>query len=220
MEAQEEERKRISRELHDDIGQRVALLAIELDIVRQQLADKGALKERVALLQASTSELGTDLHLLSHALHSSKLKHLGLEAALRELCGRMSNNQGLVVELNCGKASSLVTEDEALVLYRVAQEALNNVLRHSKATKANIALEYSETRAKLVISDNGRGFDLKANSDGIGLVGMRERLRAVGGEFRIFSAAENGTEIHASVPLITPGTQLNTTRRAAAGSVL
>src|SRR6266481_5816295 len=220
MEAQEEERKRISRELHDDIGQRVALLAIELDIVRQQLADESELKERVEQLQASTSELGTDLHLLSHALHSSKLKHLGLEAALRELCGRMSNNQGLVVELNCGKASSLVTEDEALVLYRVAQEALNNVLRHSKATKANIALEYSETRAKLVISDNGRGFDLKANSDGIGLVGMRERLRAVDGEFRIFSAAENGTEIHASVPLTTPVNQLNTTRRAAAGSVL
>jgi PAS domain S-box-containing protein len=220
MEAQEEERKRISRELHDDIGQRVALLAIELDIVRQQLADESELKERVAQLQASTSELGTDLHLLSHALHSSKLKRLGLEAALRELCGRMSNNQGLVVELNCGKASSLITEDEALVLYRVAQEALNNVLRHSNATKANIALEYSETRAKLVISDNGRGFDLKANSDGIGLVGMRERLRAVGGEFRIFSAAENGTEIHASVPLIAPGNQLNTARRAAAGSVL
>src|SRR6266481_2775565 len=137
MEAQEEERKRISRELHDDIGQRVALLAIELDIVRQQLADESELKERVELLQASTSELGTDLHLLSRALHSSKLKHLGLEAALRELCGRMSNNQGLVVELNCGKASDSVTEDEALVLYRVAQEALNNVLRHSKATKAN-----------------------------------------------------------------------------------
>jgi PAS domain S-box-containing protein len=220
MEAQEEERKRISRELHDDIGQRVALLAIELDIVRQQLADESELKERVEQLQASTSELGTDLHLLSHALHSSKLKHLGLEAALRELCGRMSNNQGLVVELNCGKASSLVTEDEALVLYRVAQEALNNVLRHSKATKANIALEYSETRAKLVISDNGRGFDLKANSDGIGLVGMRERLRAVGGEFRIFSAAENGTEIHASVPLTMPVNRLTNTRRAAAGSVL
>jgi PAS domain S-box-containing protein len=220
MEAQEEERKRISRELHDDIGQRVALLAIELDIVRQQLADQSELKERVEQLQASTSELGTDLHLLSHALHSSRLKHLGLEAALRELCGRMSNSQGLVLELNCGTASNSVTEDEALALYRVAQEALNNVLRHSKATKANIALEYSETRAKLVISDNGRGFDLKANSDGIGLVGMRERLRAVGGEFRIFSAAENGTEIHASVPLTTPGNQQNNTRRAAAGSVL
>src|SRR6202008_4312263 len=123
------------------------------------------------------------------------------------LCGRMSNNQGLVLELNCGKASNSVTEDEALALYRVAQEALNNVLRHSKATKANIALEYTETRAKLMISDNGRGFDLKANSDGIGLVGMRERLRAVGGEFRVFSAVENGTEIHASVPLTTPVNQ-------------
>jgi PAS domain S-box-containing protein len=220
MDAQEEERKRISRELHDDIGQRVALLAIELDIVRQQLAAESELKERIEQLQASASELGTDLHLLSHALHSSKLKHLGLEAALRELCGRMSNSQGLAVELNCGKVSNSITEDEALVLYRVAQEALNNVLRHSKATKASIALEYSETRAKLVISDNGRGFDLKANSDGIGLVGMRERLRAVGGEFRIFSAAENGTEIHASVPLNKPVNELNTSRRAAAGSVL
>jgi len=220
MEAQEEERKRISRELHDDIGQRVALLAIELDIVRQQLTAESELRERIEQLQASASELGTDLHLLSHALHSSKLKHLGLEAALRELCSRMSNSQGLVVELNCGKASNLVMGDEALALYRVAQEALNNVFRHSKATKANIALEYSDTHAKLVISDNGRGFDLKANSDGIGLVGMRERLRAVGGEFRIFSAAENGSEIHASVPLTTPVKELNTSRRAAAGSVL
>jgi PAS domain S-box-containing protein len=219
MEAQEQERKRISRELHDDIGQRVALLAIELDIVRQQLDGESELREHIEQLQASTSELGTDLHLLSHALHSSKLKHLGLEAALRELCGRMSNNQGLVVELNCGDATNIVTEDEALVLYRVAQEALNNVSRHSKATKANIALEYSETHAKLVISDNGHGFDLAANSGGIGLVGMRERLRAVGGEFRIFSAAESGTEIHASVPLATPVKELNISRRAAAGSV-
>jgi PAS domain S-box-containing protein len=217
MEAQEEERKRISRELHDDIGQRVALLAIELDMVRQQLGGESEIRERIEQLQALAGELGTDLHLLSHALHSAKLKHLGLEAALRELCSRMSNNPGLVVELNCENASHPVTEDEALVLYRIAQEALNNVLRHSKATKANISLECTETYAKLVISDNGRGFDLGANSDGIGLVGMRERLRAVGGEFRIFSTAEIGTEIHASVPLTMPVKELNT-RQAAAGS--
>ncbi len=219
MEAQEEERKRISRELHDDIGQRVALLAIELDMVRQQLGGESEIRERIEQLQALTGELGTDLHLLSHALHSAKLKHLGLEAALRELCSRMSNNQGLAVELNCENASLTVTEDEALVLYRIAQEALNNVLRHSKATKASVALEYSETHAKLVIADNGRGFDLGANSDGIGLVGMRERARAVGGEFRIFSTTQNGTEIHASVPLTMRARELNT-RRAAAGSFL
>ena len=220
MEAQEEERKRISRELHDDIGQRVALLAIELDILRQQFAgeDRETLGERLEQLQASTSELGTDLHLLSHALHSSKLKHLGLEAALRELCNRMSDKRGLLVELICGKASNFVTEDEALVLYRVAQEALNNVLRHSSATKATIALQYSETNAILVISDNGQGFDPAANSDGIGLVGMRERLRAVGGELKISSAPGVGTNIYASVPLAKSIHDLNIARRAAAGS--
>ena len=220
MEAQEEERKRISRELHDDIGQRVALLAIELDIMRQQFAGEGRdeLRERLEQLQASTSELGTDLHLLSHALHSSKLKHLGLESALRELCNRMNSKQGTLVELICGSASNFVTEDEALVLYRIAQEALNNVLRHSSATKVTIAVQYSETNAILVISDNGQGFDPAANSDGIGLVGMRERLRAVGGEFKISSAPGVGTNIYASVPLAKSIHDLNIARRAAAGS--
>jgi PAS domain S-box-containing protein len=220
MEAQEEERKRISRELHDDIGQRVALLAIELDILRQQFAgeDKDELGERLEQLQASTSELGTDLHLLSHALHSSKLKHLGLESALRELCNRMNSKQGVLVELVCGNAPNFVTEDDALVLYRVAQEALNNVGRHSSATKATVALQCSETNATLVISDNGNGFDPAANSEGIGLVGMRERLRAVGGEFRIFSTPGAGTELYASVPLAKSIQDLDIARRAAAGS--
>jgi PAS domain S-box-containing protein len=220
MAAQEEERKRISRELHDDIGQRVALLAIELDIVRQQLPGQGQdeIRERIEQLLVSTSELGSDLHLLSHALQSSKLKHLGLEAALRELCNRMNNKQGLLVELNCGDRTNRITEDEALVLYRVAQEALNNVIQHSMATKATIAFEHSETQATLLISDNGRGFDLAAASDGIGLVGMRERLRAVGGELRI-SSAPDGTEISATVPLLTPLPRLSIARPAAASSV-
>jgi PAS domain S-box-containing protein len=202
MEAQEEERKRISRELHDDIGQRVALLAIELDMMRQQVV--GELRERIEQLQASAGELGTDLHLLSHALHSSKLKHLGLEAALRELCSQMNNKQGLMVQLNCESATSPLAEDEALVLYRAAQEALNNVQRHSAATKATISLQYSEKWATLVISDNGKGFDPGANSDGIGLLGMRERLSAIGGELKISSAPGSGTDIHASVLLAKP----------------
>ncbi len=204
MDAQEEERKRISRELHDDIGQRVALLAIELDMVRQQLDTEDQLRERIEQLQASTNDLGTDLHLLSHALHSSKLKHLGLEAALRELCTRMNGKQGVLVQLNCEKATNLIAEDEALALYRVAQEALNNVFRHSAARKVTVALQYSETRVTLVISDNGRGFDLRTSPDGIGLVGMRERLRTVGGEFTISSAPDVGTEICASLPLAKP----------------
>jgi PAS domain S-box-containing protein len=202
MEAQEEERKRISRELHDDIGQRVVVLAIELDMVRRQT--DGELRGRIEQLQTSVGDLGTDLHLLSHALNSSKLKHLGLEAALRELCSQMRGKQGLMVQLNCESAASVLAEDEALVLYRVAQEALNNVLRHSSATKATIALQYSGNKATLVISDNGKGFDLGANSDGIGLLGMRERLSAVGGELKISSAPDSGTDIYASVLLTRP----------------
>jgi signal transduction histidine kinase len=130
----------------------------------------------------------------------------------------MSSKQGLLVELICENSSNFVTEDEALVLYRVAQEALNNVLRHSSATKATIDLQCSETNATLVISDDGHGFDLATNSDGIGLVGMRERLRAVGGEFRISSAPGAGTEVYASVPLEKSLEDLNSARRAAAGS--
>lgn len=218
MEAQEEERKRISRELHDDIGQRVALLALELDFIQQQLANQDKLRERVAQMQASASELGTDLHHLSHALHSSKLKHLGLEAALRDLCHRMSSKQPLAVELTCGKQTKIVPEDEALALYRVAQEALTNVLRHSQATQASLTLEYSDTCATLVIYDNGKGFDLDERTDGIGLVGMRERLRALHGDFHISSAPNCGTQIRASLPLGRTEDDLSAGRHAKATS--
>ena len=201
MEAQEDERKRISRELHDDIGQRVALLAMELDLMQRSLPKEHALRERVERLQASAGELGTDVHALSHALHSSKLKHLGLEAALRELCNRMRSRASLAVELNCSGDIRALPDNEALVLFRITQEALNNVVKHSRATSATITLDCSNNHADLVVSDNGRGFDCKTESGGIGLLGMRERLRAVDGEFRISSAPNGGTEIHASVPI-------------------
>jgi signal transduction histidine kinase len=200
MEAQEEERKRISRELHDDIGQRVALLGIELDLVRQLLHEQPLLQERVERAQSATGELGTDLHQLSHALHSSKLQYLGLPAALRELCRRIADRHSLAVQLDCEQKIAL-GEDEALALFRVTQEALNNVVRHSQATKALVSLSSGATEVRLVVFDDGQGFDPTARSSGIGLIGMRERLRAVGGEFQIISTAEGGTEVHASIPL-------------------
>jgi PAS domain S-box-containing protein len=203
MEAQEDERRRISRELHDDIGQRVALLAMELDLLQKAVPNEPRLQERVERLRASAGELGTDLHALSHALHSSKLKHLGLEAALRELCGRVRDRASLAVELNCSGDTRSLPYDEALALFRITQEALNNVIRHSRANSARVWLQCTDSQVELVISDNGCGFDYKMESGGIGLLGMRERLRAVDGEFRISSGPNCGTEIHASVP-ITP----------------
>jgi PAS domain S-box-containing protein len=215
MAAHEEERKRISRDLHDDIGQRVALLAIELDLLKQMLSPEDRLQERVERIRSSATELGTDLHQLSHELHSSKLKHLGLEAALREFCKRITSAHPLIVELNC-REPRMLPEEERLVLFRVAQEATNNIIRHSGATRAEISLTYSESLATLVISDDGHGFDTTAASNGIGLMGMRERLRAVGGALQVLSTRGAGSEIRASVPL--PATAANSRRQAAAGS--
>ena len=201
MEAQEEERRRISRELHDDIGQRVALLGIELDLVRQLLHGHEGLRERVERAQLATGELGTDLHQLSHALHSSKLKYLGLPAAMRELCTRMADKHSLAIQLECDEQKLSLPEEEALALFRVAQEALNNVVRHSRATGVRVTLSHTENEVRLLICDDGSGFDPACKTSGIGLIGMRERMRAILGDFQIISAPGAGTEIHATVTL-------------------
>jgi PAS domain S-box-containing protein len=205
MEAHEEERRRISRELHDDVGQRVALLGIELDLVRQLLHEHDALRERVERAQLATGELGTDLHQLSHALHSSKLKYLGLPAALRELCTRMGEKHALTIQVDCDEQKLSLPEEEALALFRVAQEALNNVVRHSRAASVRVALSATASKVRLLVSDDGSGFDPVSKTSGIGLIGMRERMRAVAGDFQVVSAPAAGTEIHATVTLPTSG---------------
>jgi PAS domain S-box-containing protein len=216
MDAQEAERKKISRELHDDIGQRVALLAMELDIVGQNLPLDHELRARVDRIQSAAEELSSDLHQLSHQLHSSKLQYLGLQAALRELCKRIGEKHELIVELDCADKKPYLREEEALALYRVAQEALNNVIRHSHATKARVVLSITDTHADLAVIDDGKGFEPTSPSCGIGLIGMRERIRAVGGEFRIVSLKDRGTEIHAGVRLT--GRTIRELSQAATGS--
>lgn len=219
MEAHEEERRRISRELHDDIGQRVALLGIELDLLRQLLQEQDALRERVERAQLATGELGTDLHQLSHALHSSKLKYLGLPAALRELCTRMADKHSLAIQLDYEEQKLSLPEEEALALFRVAQEALNNVVRHSRASIVRIALNYTASEVRLLVCDDGCGFDPAGKTSGIGLIGMRERMRAVLGDFQIISAPGAGTEIHAMVAFPAPGRDHLQVKKLSAGTL-
>jgi PAS domain S-box-containing protein len=219
MEAQEEERRRISRELHDDIGQRVALLGIELDLVRQMLQEQEPLRERVERAQLATGELGTDLHQLSHALHSSKLKYLGLPAALRELCTRMAEKHSLAIQLQCNEQKLSLPEEEALALFRVAQEALNNVVRHSRATSVRVTLSHTPNELRLLVCDDGCGFDPASKTSGIGLIGMRERMRAILGDFQTISAAGAGTEIHATVAFPVPLRESSPVKQMRAGSV-
>ena len=219
MEAHEEERRRISRELHDDIGQRVALLGIELDLVRQLLQEHEGLRERVERAQLAAGELGTDLHQLSHALHSSKLKYLGLPAALRELCTRMAEKHALAIQLECEEPKISLPEEEALALFRVAQEALNNVVRHSRAATVRVVLTATAGEVRLMVSDDGAGFDTASKTGGIGLIGMRERMRSVLGDFQIISAAGAGTEIHATITLTGTNQDRNGSRQLGAGAV-
>ncbi len=200
IQAQEDERRRISRELHDDISQRLALLSVELngfaDSVR---ARREAIPSAIQRLQTGIDEIARDIHGLSHQLHSTKLQNLGLRAALHELCQQVSEQHGIAVTVRAKHLPESLPEEISLCLFRVCQEAINNVVKHSHAREASITVSLRGTLLKLTVSDSGVGFDPANRSSGIGLAGMRERMRFVGGTLAIRSASKNGTEITAEV---------------------
>jgi PAS domain S-box-containing protein len=194
--AQEDERQRLARDLHDDIGQRLSLLIIGLDRLKHDLsADMRTEREQVAGALEEASELATDIHGLSHQLHSSKLQHLGLKSALRELCLQMSRQHAIEVELVSGSAPWVVTEERSLCLYRVAQEALKNAAKHSGCSRIDVELEAQHGQLQMRVRDFGRGFDVNNYEAGLGLASMKERMRMVGGALEIRSTPGQGTEI-------------------------
>ncbi len=194
--AQEDERQRLARDLHDDIGQRLSLLIIGLDRLKHELSvDLRIEREQVAVALEEASELASDIHGLSHQLHSSKLQHLGLKAALRELCLQMSKQHGIDVDLSAEGIPWNVTEERSLCLYRVAQEALKNAAKHSGSAKIDVELEARHGVLQMKVKDYGRGFDLNNYEAGLGIASMRERMRMVGGVLEIHSRPGRGTEI-------------------------
>jgi PAS domain S-box-containing protein len=210
--AQEEERTRIARELHDDFSQRLAIQGVDLEMLWQSLPESEAKgRARVLELLDALRELTKDMHSLSHQLHSSKLEYLGLGSALKGLCGELSSKYKIKVEFTGGGVSSEIPKDVALCLFRIAQEALGNVVKHSGAKQAQAVLSDGNDEIRLRIVDDGVGFDpsLRSSNAGIGLIGMRERLRLVGGSLSVRSAPLQGTEILAQVPLpaVAPGTR-------------
>jgi signal transduction histidine kinase len=202
--AQEEERTRIARELHDDFSQRLALLGIGLSRLWKKRPDS-AEEERVLVreLWNQTQEISSDVHRLSHQLHSSKLQHVGLGPALIGLCEEIGEKCGIQIEFADYGVPTDIPKDVALCLFRVAQEALSNVVKHSQANKGRVELSEASGRIRLRVADAGSGFDvaLWSTDAGIGLVGMRERLRLVGGRLSVRSEPMQGTEILAEVPL-------------------
>jgi PAS domain S-box-containing protein len=200
IQAQEEERRRISGELHDDISQRLALLSVELASVANSLRrEERSLPSALDNLQRGIEEVASDVHGLSHQLHSTKLQNLGLRAALRELGQQVAEQHGIQVKIDAGNLTEGIPEDAALCLFRVAQEAINNVVKHSHAECASVTISQQGNLLRLYISDSGVGFDTTTRSSGIGLAGMRERVRFLGGTLSIRSALGEGTEITAEV---------------------
>jgi PAS domain S-box-containing protein len=203
--AQEEERARIARDLHDDFSQRLALLAIGLGQLWKKLP-KSEEEERSKILEmlSKTKEMCSDIHSLSHQLHSSKLEHVGLGPALRGLCEEVNEKYKIEVQFIECEVPSRIPKDIALCLFRVSQEALSNVVKHSNTKDAQVELRSNANYISLRISDAGRGFDsgLQDSKVGIGLVGMSERLRLVGGRLLVKSEPQRGTDILAEVPLI------------------
>jgi PAS domain S-box-containing protein len=202
--AQEEERARIARDLHDDFSQRLALLGIGLGQLWKTLPET-EVRERAAVMEMlrRTKEMSSDMHSLSHQLHSSKLEHVGLVPALKGLCREISQKYKIGVQLVDRDCPANIPKDVALCLFRVAQEALGNVVKHSQATDAHVELFGTAGGIRLCISDAGKGFDpSQQNPDaGIGLIGMNERLRLVGGKLEVKSEPNRGTQVFADVPL-------------------
>jgi PAS domain S-box-containing protein len=202
--AQDEERTRIAREVHDDFSQRVALQGIGLGQLWRELSPSEVkARTKIKDLLKTNQELSSDLHSLSHQLHSSKLEIVGLAPALMGLCEEMSSKYKIPIEFTERGVSPKIPKDVALCVFRVAQEALSNVVKHSEATQAQAEFRATNNEIRLRIVDAGVGFDpsLRRAAAGIGLVGMRERMRLVGGVLSIRSAPMQGTEIFAEVPL-------------------
>jgi signal transduction histidine kinase len=200
IELQENERKGLSRELHDDIGQRLSLAASEVALLeRQHSGGPADLADRLGSLREDLDGLCTDIHDLSHNLHSYKLQHLGLKPALKDLCQRMSQ-PGFHIDLIVDDSEDPRSKEASLCLYRIAQEALTNAQRHAQTSFVAVTLTKLQHTFYMAIQDSGIGFEMSANPQGLGLISMKERLKLVNGQLILHSIPGRGTEIWVAVP--------------------
>ena len=203
IEAHEEERARIARELHDDINQQLALVIMRLDSLKQTPpASAAMLEHEVSAVRQQITELMSDVQALSHGLHSPRLELLGLEAAATAFCEEVSHRHGVKVDVHVDNIPDALPPEIALCVYRVLQEALQNVVKHSESPDTHVSLEGHTNDIRLTVKDSGAGFDPDhaMRGPGLGLTSMRERVKVVGGQLSIHSTRKGGTMIDAVVP--------------------
>ena len=203
--AQEEERGHIARELHDDIGQRLALIAIDIQLLIQ--ADhqpKAEFWEQLENLRSQVETLSSDVHNLSHQLHPAKLEQLGLVTALKSFCRDIQASGRMSIEFSEKNIPKNVSSEISLCLYRIVQEAIRNVVKHSGVPQASVELTGEPHRICLRVCDSGAGFNAEMvheKKEGLGIVSMKERVRLVGGDITIQSQPSQGTRIDVQIPL-------------------
>jgi signal transduction histidine kinase len=201
--AEEQERRRIASELHDDFSQRLAVLSLRLENVEE--ATPSSLPDvhrQLHDLVKSTSELSTDLHTLSHSLHSSTLESLGLVTAVAALCKEFAAAQGIRIDFVSDEIPRSVDSETALCIFRVVQEGLRNLKKYSGAERGEVRLRMSGQRLDVTVRDEGRGFDLKElrRNEGLGIRSIEERANSLGGAYEIRSAPGKGTTLEVWVP--------------------
>jgi PAS domain S-box-containing protein len=206
LHAQEEERARLAKELHDGLSQNLALLSVEMEMLGQRLPETPEqINERLNDFSKEAKGLSAEVHRISHGLHPAKLAQLGLTVALGSFCREVETAHGIKVCFDARDVPRVLPSEVALCLYRVAQEAIQNVVKHSEAKKTTVELVMAGDRIHLSVTDDGTGFEMGAErgNGSLGLVSMQERVRLVHGEVSVKSAPGQGTRVEARVPLPT-----------------
>jgi PAS domain S-box-containing protein len=203
VDAQEQERARIARELHDDITQRLVILAVEIERIGKRCSETPfQVPDRAHELSERTKEILSDIQALSHELHSSKLEYLGIVGGMRSWCREFGERQEMEIKFKSCSLPSVLPPEISLCLFRVLQEALHNAAKHSGVKRLDVQLLEESGEIHLMVSDLGKGFDFASamQGRGLGITSMQERVRLAGGTIVIDSKPTVGTTIHVRVP--------------------
>jgi signal transduction histidine kinase len=203
IEAEEQERQRIARDLHEDIGQRLTLLVIAAEELKARPVDGGDVPSRIDGILKQSLGILTDVKTLAHELYSPRLEYLGIAGVMKSFCRDLGQRKGVEIDFRADGLSRAVPPNISLCLFRVLQEALNNAVKHSGVRKFDVQFKGTSDEAHLTVNDCGVGFNLETarKAGGLGLNRMQERLKLVKGSLSIDSQPKRGTTIRARVPL-------------------